>query len=106
MLQIQDLDPPNMQRNDARNAYTSTAIIEALSGWNKLQDWTMNILAMLAVGMWAITMQADKPMQTIVMPALEMKLCIWWIFCTFTIIPNLANFLFNQSLILNIVLLC
>lgn len=46
MLQIQGLDPPNMQRNDARSGYTYTDIIESVCGWNKLQDWTMYILAM------------------------------------------------------------
>lgn len=35
-----------MQRNDARNRYTSTDTIESISGWKKLQDWTMYVLAM------------------------------------------------------------
>lgn len=32
MLQIQGLDAPNMQRNDAINGYTSTDKIESFSG--------------------------------------------------------------------------
>lgn len=53
-------------------------------------------------------MQADKPMQTIVNgrcnACLKNEVVYLVNICTFTIIPSLEIFLFNQSLILNIVL--